>query len=121
MPILALCNYEIDKHKYDTFKYVRKVEDANVFFLTESLRQHKLDNGLQTDDVNLAYTNFVSSFRISYNHHCPVEKVVIKHTCKTKPWYTNGFKMRVVRRMFYTEDFSGTELTSVGIKGLKVN
>ena len=89
--------------------------------LIESLRQEKWDNVLQTDDVNLAYTNFVSRFGISYNHHCPVEKVVIKQTCKKKPGFTNGFKMRAVRRMFYTEHFSGTELRSLDKKGIQIN
>ena len=92
MPIFALCNYEIDKQKYDTFKYVRCIKDNNAFLLIESLKQEKWDNVLQTDDVNLVYTNFVSRFSTLYNHHCPVEKVIINQACKKKPWFRNGLK-----------------------------
>ena len=116
LPIFALCNYEIDKEKCDTFKYVRNVKDDNVFLLIESLRQEKWDNVLQTDDVNMAYTNFVSRLSTLYNHHCPVEKVMIKQTYK-KTWFTNGLKMRVVRIMFYTE----LKLRSLDIKRIQIN
>ena len=33
LSILALCDYEIDKQIYDTFKYVRNVNENNVFVL----------------------------------------------------------------------------------------
>ena len=82
LPTLTFCNYEIDKQKCDTFKYARNVKDDKVFLLIESLRQEKCDNVLQTDDIILACTNFVSRFSTLYNHHCPVEKVMIKQTCK---------------------------------------
>ena len=80
LPIFALCSYEIDKLQCDTFKYVRNIKDDNVFLLIESLRLEKLDNVLQTDDVNMTHTNFVSRFSTWYNHHCQVEKVMIKQT-----------------------------------------
>ena len=49
LPVFALCNYETDTHKYDTFKYVRNVTDDNVFLLIETLRQEEWDNVLQAD------------------------------------------------------------------------
>ena len=49
LPVIALCNYETDKHKYDTFKCVRNVKDDNVFLLIETLRQEEWDNVLQAD------------------------------------------------------------------------
>ena len=60
--IFALCNYEINKTKYDTFKYVRNAKDNMVFLLNESLRLEKWDNVLQTDNENMDYTKFVSRF-----------------------------------------------------------
>ena len=82
---IRTCNYETDKHKYDTFKCASNVkEDDNVFLLIENLRQEEWDNVLQADYVNLAHSNFVNIFNTLYNYHCPVETATIKQTCKNK-------------------------------------
>ena len=53
---------------------------------------------------------FVSRFSTLYHHHCPLGKVTIEQTCKNKPWFTNGYKISVLRSMLCTEHFSGAEL-----------
>ena len=46
---------------------------------------------LQSDDVNVAYINFIETFSKLYNLHCPVKKTHAKGISK-KPWITNGLK-----------------------------
>ena len=46
---------------------------------------------LQSDDVNVAYTNFIETFSKLYNLHCPVKKARAKGISK-KPWIINGLK-----------------------------
>ena len=46
---------------------------------------------LQSDDVNVAYINFIETFSKLYNLHCPVKKAHAKGIYK-KPWITNGLK-----------------------------
>ena len=46
---------------------------------------------LQSDDVNVAYINFIETFSKLFNLHCPVKKAHAKSIYK-KPWITNGLK-----------------------------
>lgn len=116
--IFIVCNYDIEIHKSDTFKYVIRVKDVNFI---ESMRQEKWHDVLEAGVANLAYTRFVNIFSTFYNHHCLVKKV--KQTYRKKAWFTNGFNMRVVRRMFYIENVSRIErkLRSLDIKHIKIN
>ena len=59
LPIFALCNYEIENKKSDPVKYVRNLKNENVSLLIESLSQEMWNNVLQSDDVNVAYINFI--------------------------------------------------------------
>ena len=91
LPIFALCNYEIENKKSDPVKYVRNLKNENVSLLIESLSQEMWNNVLQSDDVNVAYINFIETFSKLYNLHCPVKKAHAKGIYK-KPWITNGLK-----------------------------
>ena len=91
LPIFALCNYEIENKKDDPVKYVRNLKNENVSLLIESLSQELWNNVLQSDDVNVAYINFIETFSKLYNLHCPVKKSHAKGISK-KPWITNGLK-----------------------------
>ena len=91
LPIFALCNYEIKNKKSDPVKYVRNLKNENVSLLIESLSQEMWNNVLQSDDVNVAYMNFIETFSKLYNLHCPVKKAHAKGIYK-KPWITNGLK-----------------------------
>ncbi len=62
LPIFALCNYEIENKKDDPLKYVRNLKNENVSLLIESLSQELWNNVLQSDDVNVAYINFIETF-----------------------------------------------------------
>ena len=68
------------------------------------------NNVLQSDDINVAYINFIETFSKLYNLHCPVKKAHAKGIYK-KPLITNGLKMHVVRRMVCTGHFFGREPT----------
>ena len=46
---------------------------------------------LQSDNVIVAYINFIETFSKLYNLHCPVKKAHAKCISK-KPWITNGLK-----------------------------
>ena len=84
--IFALCNYEIDKQKFDTFRYVRKVKMYNVFLLIESLRQEKWDNVLQTDDALSAdLAHCTTSF-------AQLRRLCLSKRIRKKSWFTNGIK-----------------------------
>ena len=57
LPIFPRCNYEIGNNKNDPGKYVRKNE--NVSLLRNSLSQEIWNIVLQSEDVNVAYINFI--------------------------------------------------------------
>ena len=122
LPIFALCNYEIENKKSDPVKYVRDLKNENVSLLIESLSQELWNNVLQSDDVNVAYSNFIETFNKLYNLHCPVKKAHAKGIYKSRALQMD-LKMRVVRRMVCTGHFFGREptLQNTGIKRTKIN
>ena len=121
LPIFALCNYEIENKKSDPVKYVRNLKNENVSLLIESLSQELWNNVLQSDDVNVAYMNFIEKFSKLYNLHCPVKKAHAKGI-KSRGLQMD-LKMRVVRKMVFTGHFFGREptLQNTGIKSTKIN
>ena len=123
LPIFALCNYEIENKKSDPVKYVRNLENENVSLLIESLSQELWNNVLQSDDVNVAYINFIETFSKLYNLHCPVKKAHAKGIYIKSRGLQMDLKMRVVRRMVCTGHFFGREptLQNTGIKRTKIN
>ena len=122
LPIFALCNYEIENKKSDPVKYVRNLKNENVSLLIESLSQELWNNVLQSDDVNVAYINFIETFSKLYNLHCLVKKAHAKGIYKSRGLQMD-LKMRVVRRMVCTGHFFGREptLQNTGIKRTKIN
>ena len=95
---LLLCNYEIENKKSDPVKYVRNLKNENVSLLIESLSQELWNNVLQSDDVNVAYINFIETFSKLYNLHCPVKKAHAKGIYINSRGLQMDLKMRVVRR-----------------------
>ena len=122
LPIFALCNYEIENKKSYPVKYVRNLKNENVSLLIESLSQELWNNVLQSDDVNVAYINFIETFSKLYNLHCPVKKAHAKGIYKNRGLQMD-LKMRVVRKMVFTGHFFGREptLQNIGIKRTKIN
>ena len=122
LPIFALCNYEIENKKSDPVKYVRNLKNENVSLLIESLSQEMWNNVLQSDDVNVAYINFIETFSKLYNLHCPVKRLMLKVYIKSRGLQM-VLKMHVVRRMVCKGHFFGREptLQNTGIKRTKIN
>ena len=47
----------------------------------DSLKQELLESVLGSDDVNIAYANFINIFNTLYTLYCRVKKVKFKDTC----------------------------------------
>ena len=78
---------------------------------------------LQSDDVNVAYINFIETFSKLYNLHCPVKKAHAKGIYIKSRGLQMVLKMHVVRRMVCTGHFFWREptLQNTGIKRTKIN
>ena len=77
-----LCKYELEKNKSKTFRNVRSLKEDNILMCIESLKQEQWESVLTSDDVNIAYGNFINILNTLYNLYCPVKKVTIKDTCR---------------------------------------
>ena len=82
LPIFVLCKYKLEKNNSKTFRNVRSLKEDNVLMFTESLKQEQWESVLRSDDVNIAYANFINTFNTLYNLYCPAKKVKIKDTCR---------------------------------------
>ena len=78
---LYYVNINLKKTNSTTFRNVRSLKEDNVLKFMESLKQEQWESVLRSDDVNIAYANFINTFNILYNLYCPVKKVKIKDTC----------------------------------------
>ena len=47
----------------------------------ERMKQEQSESVLRSDDVNIAYANFINTFNTLYNLYCPDKKENIKDTC----------------------------------------
>ena len=90
---MALCNHELENKKSDPVKYVQNLKNEHVSLLIESLSQEMWNNVLQSDDVDVAYINFIETFSKLYNLHCPVKKAHAKgRPIYKKPGIPNRLK-----------------------------
>ena len=79
---LHYVNINLKKNYSKTFRNVRSLKEDNVLMFMESLKQEQWESVLRSDDVNIAYVNFINTFNTLYNLYCPVKKVKIKDTCR---------------------------------------
>ena len=77
---------------------------------------------LHSDDVNVAYFNFIETFSKLYNLHCPVKKAHAKGIPK-KSWITNGLKNACRKKNDLYRSFlrERTQTSEYRYKTLKIN
>ena len=68
-----------------TKRFLNRLHSLRLRPLIESLKQEKWRSVLYSDDVNIAYANFINTFNTLYNVHCPTKNVKIKDSCRKNP------------------------------------
>ena len=82
LPMFVLCKYKLETNNSKTFRNVRSLKEDNALMFKESLKQEQWESVLRSDDVNIAYANFINTFNTLCNLYCKVKKVKIKDTCR---------------------------------------
>ena len=89
---LYYVNINLKTNNSKTFRNVRSLKEDNVLMFMDNLKQGQWESVLRSDDVNIAYANFINTFNTLYNLYCPVKKVKIEDTCRKKHWLSYGLK-----------------------------
>jgi len=71
----------------------RDLSENALAALATALQNHDWNTVLNSDDVNVAYENFIGTFSKYLNQHCPLKaKIIQTESLKKKPWFTAGLK-----------------------------
>lgn len=100
-PIVAFvnCIRKADTPQPIVYKYSRNMSQVAVF--KNALCNHDWGIVLASHDVDQAYNSFVSSFKLLYDKHCPVERKTVSNS--VKPWLTKSIKKacRKKQKLYY--------------------
>ena len=98
LPILALCEFNVDRNKVKEFQYIRTINEDTLASLSDELSQQSWESVLNTNDVNQAYDTFLHIFTNIFQKHCPVKRVSKKSYINNKPWFTKGLRNACVKK-----------------------
>lgn len=92
LPVFVVCNKPIKRTTTTQFRYKRSINDQSIAELNQDLLNQNWEEVTYTQDVNLAYANFVNKFNIAFNRNCPIKRYKVKPPENSKPWFNSGLK-----------------------------
>ena len=92
LPVFVICNKNVDRNVTKKYVQIRSINNNNIVSLQNELSAQSWESVINSDDVNVAYSNFVNIFNLLLDKHCPVKKICITNKKDSKPWFTNGLR-----------------------------